>query len=72
MATAIANQVATFSITDTMLYVPVVTLSSEENAKLLKHLKSGFKRTINWNKYQSKISTETPNQHLDYLINSSF
>ena len=52
MATAIANQVATFSITDTMLYVPVVTLSSEENAKLLKHLKSGFKRTINWNKYQ--------------------
>ena len=52
MATAIANQVATFSITDTMLYVPVVTLSSEENAKLLKQLKSGFKRTINWNKYQ--------------------
>ena len=52
MATAIANQVAAFSITDTMLYVPVVTLSSEENAKLLKHLKSGFKRTINWNKYQ--------------------
>ena len=52
MATATANQVATFSITDTMLYVPVVTLSSEENAKLLKHLKSGFKRTINWNKYQ--------------------
>ena len=52
MATAIANQVATFSITDTMLYVPVVTLSSEENAKLLKQLKSGFKRTISWNKYQ--------------------
>ena len=54
MATAIANQVATFSITDTMLYVPVVTLSSEENAKLLEQLKSGFKITINWNKYVAK------------------
>ena len=51
MATAIANQVATLSITDTKLYVPVVTLSSENIAKLLEQLKSGFKRTINWNKY---------------------
>ena len=54
MATAIANQVATFSITDTKLYVPVVTLSSENIAKLLEQLKSGFKRTINWNNYQQK------------------
>ena len=37
-----------------MLYVPVVTLSSEENAKLLEQLKSGFKITINWNKYQQE------------------
>ena len=48
----------TFAITDTKLYVPVVTLSSQDNVKLLDQLKSGFKRTINWNKYQSKVSTE--------------
>ena len=46
--TDIANQVITFSITK--LYVPVVTLSTQDNAKLLEQLKSGFKRTINWNK----------------------
>ena len=46
----IANQNATFAITDTKLHVPVVTLSTEENAKLLQQLKSGFKRVTNWNK----------------------
>ena len=50
MATDIANHGATFSITVTKLYVPVVTLSSQENTKLLEKLKSGFKRTTNWNK----------------------
>ena len=40
-------------ITDTKLYIPVVTLSTQDNSKLLQRLKSGFKRTINWNKYQS-------------------
>ena len=40
-----------FEITDTKLYVPVVTLSTQENAKLLQQLKSGFKRVVNWNKY---------------------
>ena len=39
-----------FAITDTKLYVPVVTLSTQDNAKLLQQLKSSFKRTINWNK----------------------
>ena len=42
----------TFAIRDTWLYVPVVTLSTRDNIKLLEQLKSGFKRTINWNKYQ--------------------
>ena len=46
-----ANQNATFAITNTRLYVPVVTLSTQENAKLLQQLKSGFKIVINWNKY---------------------
>ena len=54
VATDIVNQGTTFTITDTKLYVPVVTLSIQYNAKLLEQLKSGFKRTINWNKYQSK------------------
>ena len=44
--TAVANQGATFAITDTKLYVPVVTLLTQENVKLLDQLKSGFKRTI--------------------------
>ena len=41
-----------FAITETKLYVPVVTLSTEDNAKLLQQLKSNFKRKINWNKYE--------------------
>ena len=41
-----------FVITETKLYVPVVTLSTEDNAKLLQQLKSNFKRKINWNKYE--------------------
>ena len=52
------------------LYVPVVN-SIQNNAKLLKKLKSGFK-LINWNKYQTKISPERQNQHLDFLIDPSF
>ena len=53
-------------ITDTKLHVPVVTLSTQENAKLLQQLKSRFKRTINWNKYQSKVTTvQGPNRYLD-------
>ena len=61
-----------FLITDTKLYVPVITLSTQDNAKLLKKLKSGFKRTINWNKYQSKMSTERQNNYLNYSIDPSF
>ena len=51
VSTNFVNQGATFTITDTRLYVPVVTLSTQENTKLLQQLKSGFKRVINWNKY---------------------
>ena len=48
------NQVPTFEITERNLYVPVVTLSTQYNAKLLRQLKSGFKRTISWNRYIPK------------------
>ena len=50
----VANQVPTFTITETNLYVPVVTLSTQDNAKLLPQLKSSLKRTISWNKYLAK------------------
>ena len=59
-------------IADIKLYVPVVALSTQDNAKLLQQLKSGFKRTINWNKYQTKVSTERVNKYLDFLIGPSF
>ena len=61
-----------FAITETKLYVPVVTLSTENNTKLLQQLKSGFKRTINWNKYESSIKTFPQNKYLSYLSNPSF
>ena len=44
----------------------------QDDAKLLQQLKSGFKRTINWNKYQSKAIQQEQNRHLDYLIDSNF
>ena len=47
-----------FKITDTKLYVPIGTLSKENDIKLLEHLKSGFKRTIKWNKYRSQITIQ--------------
>ena len=62
----------TFAITDTKLYVPVVTLSTKENAKLLQQLKSGFKRVINWNKYLSKPELPRRNPNLNYLIEPRF
>ena len=62
VSTNVANQGATFTITETKLYVPVVTLSTQDNAKLLTQLKSGFKRTINWNKYLSKSELLAQNQ----------
>ena len=52
--TPVAAQGPTFTITNTKPYVPVVTLSTQDNSKLREQLKSGFKRTINWNKYHTK------------------
>ena len=61
-----------FVITETKLYVPVVTLSTQDNAKLFQQLKTGFKRTINWNNYESSVKTFARNRYLNYLINPSF
>ena len=61
-----------FEITNTNLYVPVVTLSTKDNEKLLQQLVSGFKRVINWNKYLSKPALLSQNPNLSYLIEPSF
>ena len=52
--TNVTNEILKFTITETKLYVPVSTLSTNDNATLLPQLKSGFKRTINWNKHLAK------------------
>ena len=72
IGTSIPNQAATFAITDTKLYVPVVTLSTQENTKFLQQLKSGFKRVINWNKYLSKPELLAQNPNLYHLVEPSF
>ena len=72
LSTAIQNQNATFAITDTKLYVPVVTLSTQENTKFLQQLKSGFKRVFNWNKYLSKPELLAQNPNLNHLVEPSF
>ena len=56
----------------TKIYFLVVTLSTQDNAKLLQQLNSGFIRTIHWNKYQSKVTIQRQNQYLIFLINPSF
>ena len=61
-----------FAITDTKVYVPVVTLTTQDNAKLLQQLKSAFRRTINWNKYRSDPKTYAQNRYLNHLVNPSF
>ena len=61
-----------FKITDCKLYVPVVTLSAEEDNELLNQLKSRFKRTIKWNKYMSQMSNQVANNNLNYLIDPTF
>ena len=58
----------TFKITDTTLYLPLVTLTTENDTELLEQLKTGFKRTIKWNKYRSEMSNQTKNNNLHYLI----
>ena len=63
-ANAIDGEVPTFTITDAKIYVPVVTLLSQENTKILEKLKAGFKRTINRNKYQSKATIQEANIYI--------
>ena len=63
---------ATLNTNDCKLYIPVVTLSKNDEIKLLTNLKSGFKREIKWNKYRSRVSTQAINNNLNILIDPIF
>ena len=54
------------------MHFPFVTLSINDNIKVLENIKQGFKRTIFWNKYRSEIATQTKKNNLDYLIYPTF
>ena len=62
----------TFKVTDTKTYVPLVTLSTKDDNNLFQQLKSGFKRTIKWNKYRSEMTSQTKTDHLNHLIDRTF
>ena len=61
-----------FQITSTKVYVPVVTLSKENDKKLLEQLISGFKRIVKWNKYRLQMTVQPQNNNLNYLIGPKF
>ena len=63
---------ATFAVNDCKLYIPVVTLSKDDEIKLLTNVKSGFTREIMWNKYRSQMTTEAINNNLNILIDPTF
>ena len=68
----VANKIPTLTLTEKKLYVPVVTLLTQDNATLLPQSKSGFKRTINWNKYLAKPELLAKNPNLNHLLEPSF
>ena len=70
--TDVDNEVPTLTTTETNLYAPVVTLSTEDNSKLLPQLKNAFKRTITWNKYLEKPESLAQNANLNHLTESRF
>ena len=70
--TGIANHVPSFTITETNLYVPAVTLSTQNNAQLFPQLESGFKRTISLNKYVSNAELLPQNTNLNHSVEASF
>ena len=63
---------ATLTTNDCKLYIPVVTLSKDDEIKLLTNLKSEFTREIEWNQYRSQMSTEANNNNLNILIDPTF
>ena len=67
-----AGTAATFTITDTKLYVPVVTLKIEDNAKLSELLSKGFERSVYWNKYKAILTNYAANSYIRERLDASF
>ena len=67
-----ATNSTTFQINNAKFYVPVGTLSINDNIKFLQNIKQGFKRTISWNKCRSELATQPKNNNLNYLIGPTF
>ena len=61
-----------FTIKDTKLYVPVVTLSAKDNRNLSKLLTKGFERSVYWNKYKTKSDNKNRTNKFRYLLESDF
>ena len=61
-----------FQINNAKLYVLVVTLSSNDDTKILENIKQGFKRKISCNKYRSEITKQPKNNDFNYLIDPTF
>ena len=67
------NDETIFKITNIKLYVPIVTLSTEDNVKLTKQLNEGFKRTVYWNEYKAKIESRNSDDNLTrFYLDASF
>ena len=58
------NKETTFQMTSTKLYVPIVTLSTKDNVNVTNQLNEGFKRSVYWNEYKSKIETQEANDQI--------
>ena len=65
---SIVYQEIAFTITDTKLYIPFVTLPTQDNVKLLRQLKSSFKRTINLNEHHPKVTVWQQSQIFSYHL----
>ena len=60
-----------FSIEDTKLYVPVVTLSARDNQKISKLLSKGFSRSVHWNEYKTKSENKNKKKNIDIFLNQT-
>ena len=69
---AAVNQATIFAITDTILYIPVLTLINSRECKTITTVVIRLKRIIIWKKYQSEASTQAQNKYLNYLLDPSF
>ena len=67
-----ARQNPAFTIKETNLFVPVVSLSTQDNSKLLPQLQNGFKRTVTWNKYLINPESLVKNANFNYLVEPAF